>query len=141
MEIKELIAQMTLEEKVSFLTGKNFSESTDSIKYGIPSMYMCDGPHGVRRQKTSDHLGMHESLKATCYPTAATMANSWDPELEYRMGAALGAEAVQQKLHVLLGPGLNIKRNPLCGRNREHFVQSRDLFDHPGRDAHEHAVE
>lgn len=84
----------------------------------------ADGPHGLRRQSgPSDHLGLHESEKSTCFPTAATLANSWDPQLTQRVGAAIGAEAAQQGVQVLLGPGLNIKRSPVGGRNFEYYSE------------------
>jgi beta-glucosidase len=87
-------------------------------------MYLSDGPHGIRKQAgASDHLGLNRSLPATCYPTAAGMANSWDPELGEDLGRYLGAEAAAQGVNVLLGPGLNIKRSPLCGRNFEYFSE------------------
>ena len=90
-------------------------------------MYCSDGPHGIRKQAgAGDHLGLNPSLPATCFPTAATMANSWDPALGEEIGRALGEEARVQDVHVVLGPGLNIKRSPLCGRNFEYF--SEDLY-------------
>ncbi|MDR1093476.1 MAG: glycoside hydrolase family 3 C-terminal domain-containing protein [Clostridiales bacterium] len=124
MEYKELIGKMTLEEKASMLSGKSFWETKDYPEYGIPSMFLADGPHGVRRQvAASDHLGLNESMKATCFPTAATVANSWDPGVGEELAACIGREAAKQKVNVLLGPGLNIKRNPLCGRNFEYFSE------------------
>jgi len=87
-------------------------------------MFLSDGPHGVRKQASaSDHLGLNASIAATCYPTAAAMANSWNTALGERLGERLGEEAASQRVNVLLGPGLNIKRNPLCGRNFEYFSE------------------
>ncbi|MDR2741412.1 MAG: glycoside hydrolase family 3 C-terminal domain-containing protein [Treponema sp.] len=124
MKYRELIGKMTLEEKASLFSGGG-QFSTKAVKrLGIPSMYLSDGPHGVRKQAgASDHLGLNASLPATCYPTAATMANSWDTELGEELGRHLGAEARAQGVSVLLGPGLNIKRSPLCGRNFEYFSE------------------
>lgn len=124
MKNKEIIDKMTLEEKAAFLSGKGEWQTWDFERLGIPSMYCSDGPHGIRKQAgAGDHLGLNPSLPATCFPTAATMANSWDPELGEEIGKALGEEAEVQGVHVVLGPGLNIKRSPLCGRNFEYFSE------------------
>ena len=124
MKNKELIEKMTLEEKAALLSGKGEWQTWNLDRLGIPSMYCSDGPHGIRRQAgAGDHLGLNPSLPATCFPTAATMANSWDPELGEEIGQALGEEAKVQGVHVVLGPGLNIKRSPLCGRNFEYFSE------------------
>ena len=115
---------MKLEEKAALLSGKGEWQTWDFERLGIPSMYCSDGPHGIRRQAgAGDHLGLNPSLPATCFPTAATVANSWDPELGEEIGKALGEEASVQGVHVVLGPGLNIKRSPLCGRNFEYFSE------------------
>jgi beta-glucosidase len=121
---KTLISQMTLEEKCSLLSGKTQFTTKALERLGIRSIYLSDGPHGVRKQAGStDHLGINPSLPATCYPVAATMANSWDTALAEEIGEYLGTEAASQGVSVLLGPGLNIKRNPLCGRNFEYFSE------------------
>ena len=115
---------MTLEEKAALLSGKGEWQTWDFERLGIPSMFCSDGPHGIRKQAgAGDHLGLNPSLPATCFPTAATVANSWDPELGEEIGKALGEEASVQGVHVVLGPGLNIKRSPLCGRNFEYFSE------------------
>ncbi|MBO0477647.1 glycoside hydrolase family 3 C-terminal domain-containing protein [Vagococcus sp. DIV0080] len=120
----KLINQMTLEEKASLMSGENFWNTKAIERLGIPSIMMTDGPHGVRKQAgKADHLGLNKSIPATCFPTAATIANSWDRELIYSMGEALGQECVKENVSVLLGPGINIKRNPLCGRNFEYFSE------------------
>ena len=120
----EIIKQMSLEEKALMMSGKNTWETVDFEKYGIPSMAMSDGPHGLRRQAgAGDHLGLNASLPATCFPTAATIANSWDEKLGEEIGTALAEEAVTMDVNVILGPGLNIKRSPLCGRNFEYFSE------------------
>ncbi|WP_334075068.1 MULTISPECIES: glycoside hydrolase family 3 C-terminal domain-containing protein [Paenibacillus] len=124
MKYKELIASMTLEEKASLMSGKDFWQSQDIERLGIPSMFLADGPHGIRKQAVAaDKLGLNAGVPATCFPTAATVANSWNPELGEKVGEYLGEEAITQKVNVLLGPGVNMKRNPLCGRNFEYFSE------------------
>lgn len=124
MNAKEIISKLTLLEKAALLSGKSEWESRDIPRLSIPSVTFSDGPHGLRRQEgAGDHLGLHASLPATCFPTAATVANSWDPQLGEEIGSALGEEALAQKVDVLLGPGLNMKRYPLCGRNFEYFSE------------------
>lgn len=124
MDVKNIIKQMTIEEKSSLLSGKNFWETQEINKYKIPSMFLADGPHGIRRQAAAaDHLGLNESIAATCFPTAVSLANTWNLELVEKMGQALGLEALEQKVNMLLGPGTNIKRNPLCGRNFEYYSE------------------
>ncbi|MCH5156626.1 MAG: glycoside hydrolase family 3 C-terminal domain-containing protein [Clostridiales bacterium] len=124
MDKKSIIEQMTLRQKADFLTGKNFWETKDYPEYGIPSLFLSDGPHGLRRQAAkADHLGLNKSIPATCFPTAATMANSWNEQLGEEMGKALGEEAAAQNVNVLLGPGTCMKRNPRCGRNFEYFSE------------------
>ncbi len=119
-----IISQMTLEEKARMMSGKNTWMTVDYPQYNIPSIAMSDGPHGLRRQAgAGDHLGLNASLPATCFPTAATIANSWDEKLGEEIGKALGEEAVTMDVNVVLGPGLNIKRSPLCGRNFEYFSE------------------
>ncbi|GLK25965.1 glycosyl hydrolase [Microbacterium thalassium] len=115
---------MTLAEKASLMSGANFWNTKPVDRLGIPSIMLTDGPHGLRKQGgAADHLGLNASLPATCFPTAATLANTWDVDLLGRVGAALGAEAAAEKVSVLLGPGLNIKRNPLGGRSFEYFSE------------------
>lgn len=124
MNIKSYVEQMTLEEKCALLNGGGQFTTKPIPRLNIPSIYLSDGPSGLRKQAgAADHLGLNPSLPATCYPSAATLANSWDPALEEEVGAHMGAEARAQRVNVLLGPGLNIKRNPLCGRNFEYFSE------------------
>ncbi|MBE5978615.1 MAG: beta-glucosidase [Paenibacillaceae bacterium] len=124
MKHEDIIRKMTMEEKAAFLSGKNVWQSRNIDRLGIPSIFCADGPHGVRKQAgAGDHLGLNASLPATCFPTAATVANSWDENLAEEIGKALGEEASSQDVNVLLGPGLNIKRSPLCGRNFEYFSE------------------
>ena len=124
MNYRETIDRMTLEEKCALLSGGATFKTRGYKAYGIPQMWLSDGPHGLRKQAgASDHLGLNASEPATCYPTAATVASSWDPALGEEIGAALGEEAAVQGVSVVLGPGLNMKRSPLCGRNFEYFSE------------------
>ena len=121
---EDIVKQMTLEEKCFLLSGKDFWQTRSVERLGIHNMVLSDGPHGVRRQAgAGDQLGLNPSLPAICFPTAATIANSWDPKLGEEIGECLGEEAASQGVGVLLGPGLNIKRSPLCGRNFEYFSE------------------
>lgn len=124
MKYKHLIDQMTLEEKASLMSGADFWNSKSVPRLGIPGMMLTDGPHGLRKQVgKADHLGLHDSVPATCYPTAAALANTWDEALLEDMGRHLGLEAASEGVSILLGPGCNIKRSPLCGRNFEYFSE------------------
>ena len=124
MKYQDIIEKMTIEEKAAFLSGKGEWQTREFERLGIPSIFCSDGPHGIRKQAgAGDHLGLNESLPATCFPTAATVANSWDTELGEELGKTLGKEAMAEGVNVLLGPGLNIKRSPLCGRNFEYFSE------------------
>lgn len=122
--IKTLVAQMTLEEKASLCTGKDVWHTQEIERLGIPSIMMTDGPHGLRKQKAAaDHLGLFHSVPSTCFPSAAGVASSWNRALIERMGEALGQECQAENVAILLGPGANIKRSPLCGRNFEYFSE------------------
>lgn len=124
MKHPDIIEKMTIEEKAAFLSGRGEWNTRDIPRLNIPSIFCADGPHGIRKQAgAGDHLGLNESLPATCFPTAATIANSWDVDLGRKIGEALGEEASVLDVQVLLGPGLNIKRSPLCGRNFEYFSE------------------
>ena len=124
MKHADIIDQLTLEEKCALLQGATSFGTWPVERLGVPSMQFSDGPSGVRHQAgAADHLGLNGSEPATCFPTAVTMANTWDEELEERVGAAMGQEAAVQGVGTLLGPGLCIKRNPLCGRNFEYFSE------------------
>jgi len=121
---KEIVSRMTNEEKALLLLGKDFWHLAGFEQYGLPSVMMSDGPHGLRKQPdTGDHLGMGQSVPAVCYPTACTTACSFDEALLREMGQALGDECREQGVDVLLGPGVNHKRSPLCGRNFEYFSE------------------
>ena len=124
MNIKEIISKMTLEDKISLCTGEDFWHTKKMEKYGIPSIMMCDGPHGLRCQKgVADIMGINDSLPATCFPTAVTAGATWNRELYRREGEAIGREARGYEVSVVLGPGCNIKRNPLGGRNFEYISE------------------
>lgn len=123
-DIKELISKMTLEEKAGLCSGFDFWNTKAIDRLGIPSVMMSDGPHGLRKQDNEvDHLGMKESLKAVCFPAACATAASFDTELLETMGETIGNECQAEKLSIILGPGVNIKRSPLCGRNFEYFSE------------------
>jgi beta-glucosidase len=117
-------SELTLEEKASLTSGRSFWETEAVDRAGIPSIYLTDGPHGVRKQaQGGDHLGIGDSVPATCFPPAVALGSSWDAELLERVGRALGEEAKAEGVGVLLGPGINIKRSPLCGRNFEYLSE------------------
>lgn len=124
MNVKELVGKMTLEEKASLCAGGGWWQTKPVERLGIPSAYMTDGPHGLRKQEgTGDHLGLNASVPATCFPTAAGLASSFDRSLIARQASALADEAQAHDVSILLGPGTNIKRSPLCGRNFEYFSE------------------
>ncbi len=123
-DIQNLIAQMTLEEKAGLLSGLDFWHTKPVERLGVPSTMVSDGPHGLRKQDLeADHLGINDSIKAVCYPAASATAASFDPDMIEKMGEALGDACQHEKLSVLLGPAVNIKRSPLCGRNFEYFSE------------------
>ena len=122
--VKEILRQMSTEEKIRLCSGKDFWHTADFPQYGIPSVMITDGPTGLRKQRAdADMLGIHEAVPTTCFPTAVTTGQSWDPELLRRIGGAIGEEAKEEQVAAVLGPGVNIKRNPLCGRNFEYFSE------------------
>lgn len=122
--IKELISKMTLEEKASLCSGADNWHTKEIKRLNIPSVMMVDGPHGLRKQEgETDHLGLNESVKAVCFPAACATASSFDADLMERMGETLGAECQAENVSMLLGPAVNIKRSPLCGRNFEYLSE------------------
>lgn len=124
MNIEKIIRELTLEEKASLCSGQDFWHTQEIKRLSIPAIMMCDGPHGLRKQKDgADHLGINESIETVCYPTASALASSFDTELLERLGVALGQECQAENVGMLLGPGLNMKRSPLCGRNFEYFSE------------------
>lgn len=123
-DIKKIISQMTLEEKAGLCSGASIWTTQAIPEHGIPAIMMTDGPHGLRRQAgNGDHLGLNESVPATCFPTAAGLACSWNRELVKKVGIALGEECQAEDVQIILGPGANIKRSPLCGRNFEYLSE------------------
>ena len=124
MDPKTILAQMTLEEKAALCSGRDFWRTKAIERLGVPSAMMCDGPHGLRKQiSEGDHLGIRESIETVCYPTASALASSFDRTVLNRLGEALGDECQAEDIAMLLGPGLNMKRSPLCGRNFEYFSE------------------
>jgi len=123
-EVKSMLAQLTVQEKAALCSGKDFWFLKGVEKLGLPEMMLTDGPHGLRKQAgDSDHVGLSHSVPATCFPTASASACSFDPELLEEMGKAIGEECRQEDVGILLGPGVNMKRSPLCGRNFEYFSE------------------
>ncbi len=124
MDIKALVSQMTLEEKCGLLSGLDFWHTKPVERLGVPSVMVSDGPHGLRKQdQEADHLGMNDSIKAVCMPAACATAASFDKAQIYTMGQAIGSSCQHEGLSVVLGPAVNIKRSPLCGRNFEYFSE------------------
>lgn len=124
MNVEQTLKQMTLEDKVALGSGKDFWHTKEMKQYGIESIMVADGPHGLRKQpEEADMLGINDSIEATSFPTAALSSCSWDEKLLKQMGKAIALEAKANKVSVVLGPGANIKRNPLCGRNFEYFSE------------------
>ncbi len=128
LDLPALLAELTPEEKASLVSGQGFWWTRAVPRLGVPSIMVSDGPHGLRKQdRRNDHLGLGDSLPATCFPTASALASSWDPDLVRSVGDAIGEEARAQGVSVVLGPGINIKRSPLCGRNFEYFSEDPHL--------------
>ena len=124
MNHADVIAKLSLREKCALLSGATVFETHALPNKGVPAIWLSDGPNGLRKQAgPADHLGLNPSEPATCFPTAATVANSWDPALGEEIGKALGEETASYRVNVILGPGLNTKRSPLCGRDFEYFSE------------------
>lgn len=123
-QVETIVKELTLDEKIGFLTGKDFWYLPELSRLNLPSIMLTDGPHGLRKQVgESDHVGLNASAKSTCFPTASLLASTWDTVLLEQVGKALGNECKTEQVSVLLGPGANIKRHPLCGRNFEYFSE------------------
>ena len=123
-KVRHILSQMSLKEKIALCSGKDFWHTKAYPQYGIESVMLCDGPHGLRKQENeADMLGINASVPATCFPTASLTACSWDAELLFEIGRAIGEEAAANGVGVVLGPGANLKRDPLCGRNFEYFSE------------------
>ena len=128
---KGMIDKLSLDEKMTLLNGLDFWHLHGLERLGLPSIMVTDGPHGLRKQKGSaDHVGLNQSVPATCFPTASALASTWNKPLLYKLGEALGEECLTEKVSVLLGPGVNLKRHPLCGRNFEYFSEDPFLAGH-----------
>ena len=123
MEIEKILSEMTVEEKAALVSGTDFMYTNPIPRLGVPGLCMSDGPHGLRKQKGSGDNGVSQSEPATAFPTAAATASGWNPDNLRRMGEAIAEECRYYGVHTLLGPGVNIKRNPLCGRNFEYFSE------------------
>jgi len=123
MNVEQVLSHLTAEEKAALASGTAFTYTNPIPRLGIPSLCMSDGPHGLRKQIGSGDNGVSTSEPATAFPTAATLASGWDPENARKMGAVIAEECRHYGVHTLLGPGVNLKRNPLCGRNFEYFSE------------------
>ena len=121
-KIQELLKQMTIEEKISFCSGDDTWHAPSLARLGIPQIMKCDGPHGLRKRDRNEN-GEYYTVRATCFPPASAMANSWDPALAERVGSHIGKECRAEQVSILLGPGMNIKRSPTCGRNFEYYSE------------------
>lgn len=123
-DIQKLLKEMSLEEKAGLCSGDSWWYTKGIEHLDIPSIMMSDGPHGLRKQQeVADHLGQNESVEAICFPTGSALASSWDREIINKLGKALGEECQAENISILLGPGANIKRSPLCGRNFEYLSE------------------
>lgn len=129
-EILKILEKMTVKEKIGLLSGQDAWNTKPVKRLGIPSIMMTDGPHGLRKQREGNDLGIGNSVPATCFPTASLLACSWDRALAEKQGKAIGEEALDQNVQIVLGPGNNIKRSPLCGRNFEYFSEDPYLSGH-----------
>ncbi|MBR2054352.1 MAG: glycosyl hydrolase, partial [Clostridia bacterium] len=128
MDIKHIVSQMTLEEKCSLLSGLDFWHTRAVERLGVKNVMVSDGPHGLRKQNDkADHLGVNESIKAVCFPTASATAASFDQDMLREIGENLGDTCQHEQVSIILGPAVNIKRSPLCGRNFEYFSEDPSL--------------
>jgi beta-glucosidase len=133
MTPKDLVSTLSIDQKIKLLSGKNFWYLHGLAKYDLKSIMLTDGPHGLRKQKGSgDAVGLSDSIPSTCFPTASCLASSWDRDLLKEVGQALGEACLKEGVSVLLGPGVNIKRHPLAGRNFEYFSEDPFLSGHLG---------
>lgn len=124
MDVKDLVSKMTLQEKAALLSGSDFWHTESVERLGVPEFMMCDGPNGLRKQEgVTDHLGLNASIKTVCYPTASAVASSFDVDMAKKLGKTLGKECQRENVSMLLGPGLNMKRSPVCGRNFEYYSE------------------
>lgn len=131
--IDEIIKNMTLEQKAAICTGADYWSTRSFSETGVPSVFVADGPHGLRKSLEGDNTGIAKGIEATCFPTASALSSSWDIKLLYEVGKALGEECQAMGVDILLGPGINIKRSPLCGRNFEYFSEDPCLTGEMGK--------
>ena len=129
-DVASVLAQMTQAEKIQLCSGANFWQLPAIERLGIPSLYITDGPHGVRKQAVAEGIDLDNTMPSTCFPTASALASSWNRELLAEIGAAIAVEAQAMQVSVVLGPGVNIKRSPLGGRNFEYFSEDPMLSSH-----------
>ena len=122
-EIREIVSKMTLKQKAQFTSGDGMWETGEYKKLGVPREWMCDGPHGLRKQANDMHASVNDSIEAVSFPAECAMAASWDRELIYEAAKTLGNEAQANNVQMVLGPGVNMKRSPLCGRNFEYLSE------------------
>jgi beta-glucosidase len=123
IDAQAVLAQLSLQEKAALLDGSDFWHTEPVERLGVPTILLTDGPHGLRKVAAPDDASIEHSVEATCFPPAAGLGSSWDPELAHQIGQALGTECRVAGVSVLLGPGVNMKRSPLCGRNFEYFSE------------------
>lgn len=124
VNVDNILKKLSLEQKISLCSGENFWTTKALSEHGVPALFMCDGPHGLRKQASAaDMIGVNKSIPATCFPTAVTTGASWDCDLLEEIGTAIGREGLTEGVGLVLGPGANIKRNPLCGRNFEYISE------------------
>src|ERR1017187_6725043 len=124
----ESLLALTVEQKAALCLGSDFWHTAPVEAAGVEPIMVSDGPHGLRKQpQRANDAGLRDSVPATCFPTASALGSSWDPDLARAVGAALGVEARAQGIAVVLGPGINIKRSPLCGRNFEYLSEDPHL--------------
>ena len=122
--IADMVCKLSTQEKIALCSGADFWHTKAVEKLGLPAVMMCDGPHGLRKQEgDADHLGINQSIETVCYPTASALASSFDTQVLTRLGEALGEECQAEHVGMLLGPGLNMNRSPLCGRNFEYYSE------------------
>lgn len=131
--IDEIIKTLNLEQKVSLCTGADYWSTKEFLELGVPSIFVADGPHGLRKSLEGDNTGIAKGIEATCFPTASALSSSWNIELLYEVGKALGEECRAMGVDILLGPGINMKRSPLCGRNFEYFSEDPCLTGEIGK--------
>jgi beta-glucosidase len=127
LDVAALLVSLTLEEKAALCLGSDFWHTAPVDRLGIPATMLADGPHGLRKEIDDAAQGSRDRVPATCFPTAAALESSWDVEPMHEVGVALGVESSAEEVAVLLGPGVNIKRSPLCGRNFEYFSEDARL--------------